>query len=488
MSDATNTRRFWLVRLLTSLNLVGLALVLLLAAASRVDCYEEHFEVNKKQVTLEEVCSNAQVPIISVHEFERLFKDLLKDDTFSICIAGYRQAITQLEPIVLNQDHAVCSDEKFELIKKYHFQFINPRQETYKFGDDLAHLDKKIVYRQLDENPLEYGVQLDERDKEVRCPIAVQQFFKAYVLQVSGLCKMSLIANVQEAMRSLDDDDYKLFSLIKYNTNANEKSPVRESAQGGKSVQKLEPNKGLQASPLIDLANKLHKFKYGLPFRELVYMPELEGELEEGDLQRSQEVVVLDLRERPELNNFMRACDRRFRPIYSKLIMPIVRLAKLGYDYVGRELDRHGDQLQADDVMTWRLVTLICESNGKIQLVGDEDVAEGDEEEEAESGRPKMRRITFNPVNNRRIDGALWIKGAEQLAEEFRNSNAHQLHGLQKFLHDSSVAGRKFVAAVDPQRFRFYRRNQNTISNFLNTFSIITTWISIVQTLAPKGR
>jgi hypothetical protein len=441
----------------TTITIAAGALVILLAGWPLMPArgLEEHMEVANKQVTLADVCRNAQVPIISVAEALRLIEELERGSTD--CGDYYKQSFFELKPILIDQGSI---RERFNLTRDYHFKYINPKVETYKLGDDLEHLEKKPKYRPLNEDKVEYGVQLDDYKQEVMIPISLQHFFKAYMMQMSGQLKRAFVANLDEVNRLLSDHDFKILR-----GDALRKPPLASEASsaGQKSGQLVD-------SGSLSAPRGVSKFQYDLKFRQLVYMPELEGELEEGDIERSQETTELDLREYPAQNEFMHACTKRFRPVYSSLVLPIVRLAKLGYEYVGHKIDSIGDQLKSQDALMWMAITIACEASGKIRLVGQEPA--------------DMDELKFNPHYSFKIEDPLWIKGAVALAREFKRTNEAYGVGVNKFIRSVKQAFRKLGGAVDPHQFAWYRRNQNTLSSVLNTMSIASNVLSMVMSVA----
>lgn len=305
--------------------------------------------------------------------------------------------------------------------------------QSYELGDDLNNLSKKVVKRPLSSEKIDYTVQLDDYKQEILIPISLQQFFKAWALQVSGLCKRTLVDNLDQAMHPLTDEDYEVMDQVAemgFHTN-----PL--------TGQKIEPSQ--------------------LKFDVLVYLPRIEGELQKGDTELLEAPKIIDMRAKPEINRLLHACKSRFKPIYDKLVMPVVRLSKLGYDYVGPKLDDVHDKLYNDPkIKRWLFLTKICESQGNYELV---------ESEEAAAAFPVLE---YEPVHNYQLNNELWIKGAEALGAEFARINGSKSRGFQKFLYDASVASRRAVAAVDPHQFAWYRRNQNSVSSMLNALSIMS--------------
>lgn len=401
--------------------------------------HEEHIELSYKEVTLKDVCSNRQVPIISIPDVQRLIQDATNEP--ETCPENYLQSFYELEPILtITEKERLCSEKKFQQIAEYHFRYINPKKEVYKLGDDLNNLNKEIVKRPLHEQKFDYTVQLDSYRQEIMIPISLQQFFKAWALQVSGLCKRAIIDNLERAV----------------NVNLNETflDMIDDLGKRGEN------------NPLTNDSVK------DLNFNGIVYLPELDGPIESGDEDIRKETTVMDLRSDERLNRFMHACKYAFEPIYSKLIMPVVRLAKLGYDYVGPKIDDIREQLyKGAFVRKWLAITAICEAQGKFELVDPDN-------------QFKMTKINYEPMYSYKIDSELWIKGAEALRGELSRIRGHRATGFQKFLFDTRVGGRKVIAFLDPHQFAWYRRNQNTLSSALNVLSILSNGLGMYVTAA----
>lgn len=444
---------------------VSAAWLCLLLVSSPANGDEEHFKVANKPITLADICANRQVPIISVEEANRLIDELSND--LSACVMSFQQSFFELKPVLLvNKETPLCSERKFNQIKQYHFRYVNPPQETYKLGDDLSNPAKKVVARPLHEEKFDYTVQLDEYKHEVLIPIALQQFFKAWALQVSGMCKRTFVDNIEKAMQQLTDTDYDMLEgeYFQISNAAHQKDTQTQAGNERKlpaSLASIHPVSSQSRNP----------FQYDLTFNKLVYMPELEGELEEGDIRREDQVRILNLRSQPEMNKFMHACKHRFEPIFSKLIMPVVRLSKLGYDYIGSEIDDVREKLYNNALTEkWMLVTMVCMSQGRnVEL------------SEPEDDPTVMEQLDYEPMHLSRIHGALWIKGAEALRKELDKIKGESSTGLKKLLFNAGIFGRKVVATIDPHQSAWYRRNQNTLANVLNVVSVMSNAISMIS-------
>lgn len=399
---------------------------------------EEHIIPAYKIQGAEDICANRQVPISDIATVKRIIMDVRVNP--EKCNPSYLQSFYELEPILaLSSDDKLCGERKIKQIIDYHFRYINPKREVYRLGDNPQHLKKDAVKRPLHEGKFDYTVQLDDYKQEIMIPIALQQFFKAWALQVSGLCKMSFVENVLRAEQELlNEEDMNLLEMV-----------------DNDEVDKIV---GKDTKP--DMSR--------LTFEHLVYMPDLEGEQEQGDIEMRETTTILDYRDNEKADKFMHACKHRFSPIYSQLVLPLVRLSKLGYDYVGHGIDRIRDKLSKNvHLMRWLRTTSICEAQGKFDLV------------ERKDDPIEMQTVHYEPKITYTIEGTLWIKGVEALSKELGYIRGENSKGFKKFLFNAGIQGRKVVAFLDPHQFAWYRRNQNTVSSVLNSGSIITNLISI---------
>lgn len=446
--------------------LVGVVCACLLLAAPSSQ-HEEHMELSFKAVTKKDICHNRQVPIISVSEAKRLIAELKMNPEH--CPDSYVQSFYELEPILTEtKDELICSEKKFDRIAEYHFRYINPRVETYKLGDDLNRPKTVIKRRPLHEEKFDETVQLDDYKQEILIPISLQQFFKAWALQVSGICKRNFVANIERAMQNFDDHDLSLFDAT---VSSISKQAAGVKSISGKSGKFGKSGNGNGAPVANHPVTKAPIAMENLEFGNLVYLPKLEGELQEGDAKLREQVSMLDLRDQPELNKFMRACKYRFAPVYDKLVMPIERLAKLGYNYAGRHIDGIRDKLDKDAIVSkWKLVTLLCEATGPFELI------------ESQDESLSMELYDYTPLISSTFGDDMWIKGAEALRKELDSIRAQHSRGLKRLLFKAGVGGRKAVAFMDPHQFAWYRRNQNTLSSALNSVSIASNLASILVT------
>lgn len=390
---------------------------------------------------LKDICANRYVPLTSVHEVRLMIRILIRRPEY--CAAKFRQSFMELDSILgLEQDQRLCDKDKFDQIMNYHFRFINPKLESYEYGDDLRKLEKKnIRQKPLQTDLFDYGVQTDQYDSEILIPVSLQYFFKAWALQVSGLCKRTLMENLSRAQDNLDASDMKIVDDF-----------IRASR--------------------VDIIDPITKKKVDdLKFNGIVYMPELEGTTRpELDALREQ-ALKLDLTEDPELDRLFHACKLRFKPIYSKLILPIVRLAKLGYDYMGTKLKQGYGVISKDaNVRAWSAIAAICEARGDYKMETQPPV--------------DMTPVKYSPTINFILDDNLWIKGRDQLQKEFARIDGSRSKGIKQFAYLVGVQKNKLVSMLDPHQFAWFRKNRIALGITVGSMGFITSFTNLCLTLA----
>lgn len=418
--------------------LIAISFMLLALLAAYASCAKDSTQPVLK--TLEDICSNRNVPLTSVSQVKKLIRKLNKKP--KACPDKYQQSLRELDPVLtLENGQRWCDEAKFRQIASYHFRYINPKVETYTRGDDLSNLNHEIQQRPLEADLFDHSVQVDEYDQEVMIPIGLQYFFKAWALQVAGICKRELMENIRRAVQEkMDKQDMGAIGAF---------------FEAGRTV----------VDPITD--KKIER----LTFDGVVYMPELEGHTHPELEVLRQETTTLNLKDNPDLHRFFSACKLRYKPIYSQLILPVVRMAKLGYDYMGTNLQNVYGTIERDpDVLAWLGLTAICELRGNFKLVDSETPLD-------------MQEVTYAPTITFDVEDSLWIKGKVQLQKEFDRIKGSRSTGFRKVLYNAGVKGNRLVSFLDPHRSAWYRRNQSTLSSTLNSMSIISNLASICVTV-----
>lgn len=380
----------------------------------------------KEGALLKLICRNKNVPITSAALMKRLIT--ISQRQGGQC-KDYQASLDELDPILSIEDGKHCSSESFELVKSYHFRFVSAPKRLNKRPGQYEKEEERPVYRQLHPDPFYYTINLDSYNEPLVAPAAIRQFFLAYTLQISGLCKKAMLANLEYAHKSGDikRDENSILSLLTH-TSA--------------------------------LRNLMMKDLEKTDFDNVLYMPELEGvsdELELSDLKAASKKVYMQtsVTEGSALYALMMDCKNNLRPIYLNLVMPVIKLSKLGYDYLGGELSKdERAELYSIDMKTWLSIVHICEmfhgflevreEADKLARRHDLDDSKLDNELSLADSDDSLKHTQNNTVAGQQVDEAQKKKGylkliSEEDLQKLENFDKVDLPEMSKFTPDVPV-------------------------------------------------
>lgn len=441
---------------------------------------------------LKKICNNKQVEITSKsHMRSIIYAQYVNEDT---CNNRYKPAFNELDPILRTNPTEMCSDQSIELIKKYHLRFIRPHKDINRMPSQFEPMPREVVKGQLYSEPDSYLVRFDEWDNAIMTPIAIRHFFLAFTLQVSYMCKRLLVKNLSiDSKTVLEEDDNALMLMF------DEQTPIGAL-----------------------LANTLEH----LDFDNVVHIDELDGERDKSaqdsqfHLDKGESLYLkTSAKENSALIEMIEGCKIRFKPLYDQLLMPIIKLSKMGYEYCGPKLTmEEQEQLNGTEVRTWLSVVHVCELFDKVHLVRDDDLnteqtSESDaastekegllepiSEKEMEETLESSKEIVFgNPIKYNvsykiPFGDEIWIKGPKELDLELSRKKGNQNpFGFFGMLRRFASAAKKALSKLDLERFAHYRKNSLWYNGVLNFISSVTNTMSIVATVttiaaAPAGR
>lgn len=175
---------------------------------------------------------------------------------------------------------------------------------------------------------------------------ALKRLFIGYGLRVSNLCKKNMINSLQSASRRL-------------------LSPL--------DFEQMRPWIG-EHSPLGQILNEPSDYDDLLLPRDLNGF-EKDDQTDDGPVPDSEKLLIQTATGHT-IAKVQALCERRFKPLYEQLIMPIVSLSNMGFNYLGEELERELQELSLNkEVHQWYRLVFLCESLAGLQVVeGLEDV------------------------------------------------------------------------------------------------------------------
>ena len=241
-------------------------------------------------------------------------------------------------------------------------------------------------------------------------PPALVQFFNSLCFQVSAECKKSLINNLElDTKGKISAEDYAIFESASA-TNSNDNDDGDENVSGPRDFDDiLLPG---------DIESVIGKHYKDARLRMLI-----------------NPVVGEKMRKMVEI------CPIKFKPFYSKLILPIVELSNLGYNFQGEMLQRELDELRRNKlVQKWFNIVQVCESFqtsdifiDKANLVGDSKSLTFVDAAEAEKLSLSQGSITdftssdkpleYEPLNGSNLN-ELWIQDHKELKKQVDNYKA----------------------------------------------------------------
>lgn len=210
------------------------------------------------------------------------------------------------------------------------------------------------------------------KSKDAQLPQQLRQFFLALCFQISAGCKMTLINSLEfDTSERIKEQDYK-------------------------SIEMLER----YGATLLDKDAELEDFDDILLLEDMQALSGQQPSQQESSEDDAGSKLIIKTKTNDVLRDLIRTCKQKFKPIYDKLIMPLIKLSNLGYNYRGELLARELEELKTNKlVKRWYNIVQTCEAFNNIEIYEDKDLHLGDD----------RQAFTF-------------ISGAE--AEELRKRNA----------------------------------------------------------------
>lgn len=175
----------------------------------------------------------------------------------------------------------------------------------------------------------------------------VQNLFLSYGFGVSRLCKTSMVSSLLSAsQRLLNKHDFQQIASW-----TSESGPLSKVLKAPNDVDDLV----LPEDILAVLREKAEKKGKTLP-SAVEKLP-----------------VALQSATSRNIRKVQAVCERRFRPIYGQLILPLVSLSRIGLNY---KSSLHKQQMKTNkDVHLWYRIVYLCESLATVDVLDQPDVA-----------------------------------------------------------------------------------------------------------------
>lgn len=257
------------------------------------------------------------------------------------CRQRFGESIKSLARLLQTSNQNVCSDEKLSLIEDFHSRFVSTTKE-----------DKA---KQTDE-----------------APNLIRIFFLHYAMEVSAICRRGLINN-------LEWDISKLFQEQDYQMGEDN---VFSRLLDGMAEQFGSMDKVNDYDDIILIWDLIKGSLYDKNNQQAIQKLQQQqrqsgGEdlTEEGVDQVTGESVkmLVKVKSPSRMQLMQQKCRNTFKPVYGKLILPIIRLSYLGYSQSGQRFEKELQELRVNPlVKRWYEITQICEAILPVRLFQDE--------------------------------------------------------------------------------------------------------------------
>lgn len=304
-------------------------------------------ESNNVRQLLADICWNGNVnkenkqisrisTIITLAEYLEALKPSVEEQTdldanLYNCLLYYSASIRELNEIVTVGYENVCSDQKVSLIEDFHNDYISTTT-----------------------NDLE-----NRRELNKDAPQLIKLFFMHYAMEVSAVCKRSLINNLEWDLKDkFDEQDYQFGS-----------GRILERVSAGMAK--------YFADSMVDDYDDV------VIIWDLIDTPMYDQDDNNNDdinpLTNEPIKLYIKTRDISTVVRMQQSCATKFKPVYEKLIAPIVRLSDMGYSNKGQQFTRELQELRENKIVQrWYNLTQICEAILPIKFFQDSTLELGD--------------------------------------------------------------------------------------------------------------
>lgn len=350
-----------------------------------------------------------------VHFFDREVNGTARSELLK-CKQQHGEALQLLWDVLSASNENVCSNTKLALIEHFHVRFVS----TY-----IEHVTSRaMVQRHM-------------------APRLLRLLFMHYAMEVDAICKRSLINNIEWDLRERfgASVNEKLLDLTEEGQGIRRRSRKEFDAIFNGALKKFTEVYAIEHFEDVLLVWDMIEDSY----LSQNYTDKVEAIRDEHDPVTGEPVrLLVKVKRRGYLDEIKRQCHYNFKPIYSKLILPIVRLANLGYSNRGEQFEIELEELRGSElVRRWYSVTQLCEAMLPIvsfeePSLGPNEVVVITKEEAAELERAQLERQTgAEPEPGRQV--------SERLEYEPKTNS---LLGVDRIESVSSVETQALVRAI----------------------------------------
>lgn len=256
---------------------------------------------------------------------------------------------------------------------------LNELRELVSFdkNENICSLEKVEEIRRFNAEHL---------SKDDRLPKAAKNFFVAYGLQVSASCKRSMIFSIESVNERhlLNEDDYAT----------------------------IEPWTGAQST----LAEFMNEFTTS-DLDNLVLPSDILRVSSGSDGGQQNQPVAIQVASGHPIKHLHNVCQQRFKPVYDQIVLPVISLINMGFNYKSKYLvrDESEDFTKNNVVRQWYRIVYICE------LLGSVDIFELKHQMQTGEDPQVVRLLTREEANKLRSAQAAAGDEGENLEDEHKS-------------------------------------------------------------------
>lgn len=329
-------------------SLVSLALVAMVVGPLGVTSKVTIVDTVDIQSIAEFVCKTVKADgpqvarISTIQRVKEYFDKLPEGHALSECKELHGDALRDLYELTSVSNTNVCSDKKITLIENYHNKYVSTNKDHVK-------------------------IRLENKSREA--PQVLRLFFMHYAMEVDAICKRHFINNlewdlkekfghIEEFQRIGDDKKDEMFSVaLEKFTSMYHVSDFEDVIlfwnliDGSVEAAQSESGEARDGGSELDFDKKT-----GEPIR-----------------------LMAKVKSMGPMRELQATCLNKYKPIYSKLLLPIIRLADLGYTNSGEQFKVELEELKNNPtVKHWYAITQLCEAIIPMKLYEDSSLGDKD--------------------------------------------------------------------------------------------------------------
>lgn len=369
---------------------------------------------------------------------------LLVQAKLFLCMPGQESEDTSLEDLCYGLPTKLTTRDDFENLlsqmdsEEFQLDFCENMLEALKaFKDVLGTSEEHVcTQKKINEFQLYYLKYLDTSIDSTTNRVwtqrkSVRDFVIAYAMQLSNLCKKNMVQLLQDADGLVADSDVEI--LLELTDEQNFIGEILKHANTpGDSVMPTDVSM-TKSNKVGDKVLKLFSFQITIPSSHFN---------ETSTESRYYKRMVFPLKNCGEMNYIKTICERKLKPIYGPLIMPMSYLARIGFNYKGKELEELLEDEEHRWVVTkWSNMAFLCELIETIEDIENKKLSQDEEEDEYDH----IEKISYTPNWHVTIGDTIYDKNDKKLVSLIDSFNTGICVGNRRLFSFWKICWKKVV-------------------------------------------